>query len=100
MDQEFKDRDELGLRKASSMERAADEATERVHYFKLYATITTNVAVVIAVLVYVLLGWLFPGQAAIQATKIEFITEHQLHWVYVGSPHQCNDETDQCYDES
>eukprot|EP00757_Euglenozoa_sp_SAG-D1_P019549 gene19549-977_t len=80
--EEFKHLDERGLRKASSMERTDNEAMERVHYFKLYATITTNVAPLLCLATYALVGWLFPSQAAIQASKIQFITDHQLNWVY------------------
>eukprot|EP00656_Telonema_subtile_P008232 TRINITY_DN13855_c0_g1_i3.p1 TRINITY_DN13855_c0_g1~~TRINITY_DN13855_c0_g1_i3.p1 ORF type:complete len:256 (+),score=58.64 TRINITY_DN13855_c0_g1_i3:168-935(+) len=78
----FKGRDDQGLMLASAMPRACSEQQERVHYFKLYATITTNLAPLTALSLYWAVRYCSPTQYAAQQIKLEFIYAHNLSWVF------------------
>lgn len=77
---DFANRDERGLVKTPG--RPADEAAERVFYFKLYATWMTNVGPALAWLVYWLLGQLAPAARARCDAKLALVREHELGWLY------------------
>ena len=77
---DFANRDERGLVKTPT--RPADEAAERVFYFKLYATWMTSVGPALAWLLYWALGQLAPAARARCDAKLELVREHELGWVY------------------
>jgi len=77
---DFANRDERGLVKTP--ERPADEAAERVFYFKLYATWITSVGPGLAWLGYWALGQLAPAARARCDAKLALVCEHELGWLY------------------
>jgi len=77
---DFKHRDAQGLLKQPK--RPADEASERVFYFKLYATWTTNVGPGLAWFGFWLAAQFAPSYRTRCDAAIAFVHEHDLGWVY------------------